>query len=167
MNHTESHLRIVPDEAHMPATSGPRRARSHLRIVPEEAQMPATSRRRPARSRNRWAYRLVTVPDLLRLTMSGSAAFLVVFIYIGVPIALLAGDRLDSLLHAVLLAAAAVVLGASIVLCVLHSTNLDVEKENDMTESVVGVAERQRLVSAAPKIPGPARPIDHRPRRAM
>lgn len=128
--------------------------------------MPATSRRGPARSRNRWAYRLVTVPDLLRLTMSGCIAFLVVFIYIGVPIALLAGDRLDSLLHAVLLAAAAVVLGASIVLCVLHSTNLDVVKENDMTEPVVGVPEH-RLLSATPKIAGPARPIDHRPRRAM
>jgi hypothetical protein len=167
MNHTESHLRIVPEEAQMPATSRRGPARSHLRIVPEEAQMPATSRRRPARSRNRWAYRLVTVPDLLRLTMSGCIAFLVVFIYIGVPIALLAGDRLDSLLHAALLAAAAVALGASIVLCVLHSTNLDIEKENDMTEPVVGVAERHCLVSATPKIPGPARPIDHRPRRAM
>lgn len=167
MNHTESHLRLVPDEAQMRATSPRRAARSHLRTVPDEAQMPATSRRRPARSRNRWAHRLVTVPDLLRLTMSGCTAFLVVFIYIGVPIALLAADRLDSLLHAVLLAAAAVVLGASIVLCVLHSTNLDVEKENDMTEPVVGVVERQRLLSATRKIPGPARPIDHRPKRAM
>lgn len=167
MNHTENHLRIVREEAQIPATSRRRPVRSHLRIVPEEAQMPATSRRRPARSRNRWAYRLVTVPDLLRLTMSGCTAFLVVFIYIGVPIALLAGDRLDSLLHAALLAAAAVAFGASIVLCVLHSTNLDIEKESDMTEPVVGVAERHRLVSATPKAPGPARRIDHRPRRAM
>ena len=96
--------------------------------------------------------------------MSGCTAFLVVFIYIGVPIALLAGDRLDSLLHATLLAAAAVALGASIILCVLHSTNLDIEKEYDMTEPV---GERHRRVSATPKIPGPARPIDPRPRRAM
>ena len=140
---------------------------SHLRIVPEEAQMPAKSRRRPARSRNRWAYGLVTVPDLLRLAMSGCTAFLVVFIYIGVPIALLAGDRLDSLLHAALLAAAAVAFGASIILCVLHSTNLDIEKENDMTEPVVGVPERHHLVSATPKIPERARPIDHLPRRAI
>jgi hypothetical protein len=167
MNHTKSHLRIVPEEAQMPATSRHRPARSHLQIVPEEAQMPATSRHRPARSRNRWAYRLVTVPDMLRLTMSGCTAFLVIFIYIGVPIALLASDQLDSLLHAALLAAAAIALGGSIVLCVLHSTNLDIEKENDMTEPVVGVAERHYLMSATPKIPGAARPIDHRPRRAM
>jgi hypothetical protein len=99
--------------------------------------------------------------------MSGCTAFLVVFIYIGVPIALLAGDRLDSLLHAALLAAAVVALGASIVLCVLHSTNLDIEKEDEMTEPVVGVAEHDCLVSATPEIPGPGRPIDYLPRRAM
>jgi hypothetical protein len=137
---------------------------SHLRLVPNEAQMPATSRRRPARSRNRWAYRLGTVCDLLRLTLSGCTAFLVVFIYIGVPIALLAGDRLDSLLHAALLAGAAVVFGASIVLCVLHSTNLDTEKESDITEPVV---ERPRLVSATAETLELARPMDYRPRRAM
>ena len=103
------------------------RADNHLRVVPE-AQMPSPSRRGPARSRNRWAHKLRTAgADALRLTVSGLIAFVVVFIYIGVPIALLAGDRLDSLLHATLLAAAAVAAGAGIVLGVLHSTNLDVE----------------------------------------
>lgn len=101
--------------------------RSHLRLVPEEAQMPSALRVRPARSRNPWAYRVGMARDVLRLAMFGFTAFIVVFVYIGVPIALLAGDRLDSLLHAALLAAAAVASGSAIVLGVLHSTNLDVE----------------------------------------
>lgn len=101
---------------------------TQLRIVPEEAQMPTAAFRAPARARHRRSFRRL-LPDLLRLAVAGSAAFFVVFIYVGVPIALLAGDRLDSLLHATLLAAAAVALGASVILGVLHSTNIDLGEE--------------------------------------
>jgi hypothetical protein len=82
--------------------------------------------------------------------MFGFTAFIVVFIYIGVPIALLAGDRLDSLLHAALLAAAAVASGAAIVLAVLHSTNLDVE-EDDLMEPLVAGTDVDGLTSARPQ----------------
>ncbi len=132
MSQTDSHLRD-----------------SHLRVVPE-AQMPLAHRRGPARSRSRWVYQFQFARDLVRLAMFGFTAFIVVFIYIGVPIALLAGDRLDSLLHAALLAAAAVASGAAIVLAVLHSTNLDVE-EDDLMEPLVGGADVDGLTSARPQ----------------
>ena len=96
--------------------------------VVTEAQMPSTAGDptnsvigRPAGSR-------AAAADLARLILVSVAALAVVFVYIGVPIALLAGDRLDSLLHAALFALAAIAVGTSIILGVLHSTNLDVER---------------------------------------
>jgi hypothetical protein len=68
--------------------------------------------------------------DIVRLVLVGCAASTVVLVYIGVPIALLVGHRLNSLLHATLVAAAALALGASTILCVLHSTNLDVDTDD-------------------------------------
>jgi hypothetical protein len=67
--------------------------------------------------------------DVAWLASVGSIAFVVVFIYIGVPIALLAGNRLDSLPHAMLVAAAVIAAAGAIILGVLHSTNLDIEAE--------------------------------------
>ena len=98
-----------------------------LRVV-SEAQMPAVSRRTLPADRSQLAHWRGIARDLVRLIMLGCTAFFVVLVYVGVPIALLVGDRLSSLLHATWLAAAAVALGASTILCILHSTNLDVEK---------------------------------------
>jgi hypothetical protein len=130
------------------------RAETHLRIV-SEAQMPSDSRRGPARSYNLRAHKFRTTGgDVFRLTVSGLTAFLVVLIYVGVPIALLAGDLLDSLLHAALLAGAAVVAGAAIVLGVLHSTNLDVDS-GDLTEPVAEIASSRRVSSEPAWLPRP------------
>ena len=100
-------------------------AQTLLRVV-SEAQMPALSSRMHGQDRTRWPHMLEIARGIVRLIVVGSAAFIVVFIYVGVPIALLAGDRLNSLLHATLLAAAAVALCGSTILCIVHSTNLDV-----------------------------------------
>jgi hypothetical protein len=106
-------------------TEGPRR----LRVI-SGAQPAAPSRRAllPADDRYRLSHRRSTARDIIRLILLGCTAFVVVLIYVGLPVALLAGDRLDSVLHATLLAAAVVALGASTILCILHSTNLDVDK---------------------------------------
>jgi hypothetical protein len=106
-------------------TEGQRR----LRVI-SGAQPAAPSRRAllPADDRYRLAQRRGTAGDIVRLIIVGCTAFLVVLIYVGLPVALLAGDRLDSVLHATVVAAAVVSLGASTILCILHSTNLDVDK---------------------------------------
>jgi hypothetical protein len=102
-------------------------AQLRLQVI-SAAQMPSVAPDTHARGRARWPQRRRLVADVVRLSLLGCTAFLVVFVYIGVPIALLAGERLNSLMHAVLLAAAAIALGASLILCILHSTNLDVDR---------------------------------------
>jgi hypothetical protein len=103
-------------------------SQTFLRVV-SEAQMPSASPLASARHRTPSPRRPGIARDIVRLILVGCAAFTVVLIYIGVPIALLAGHRLNSLLHAILLAAAAVALGASTILCVLHSTNRDLDRD--------------------------------------
>jgi len=65
-----------------------------------------------------------SVKDVVRLVLVATGAFAVVFLYIGVPMALLVGDWLDSLWHSLLFAATVLATGIGSILTVLHSTNL-------------------------------------------